>query len=244
MKSLLKSIGPLRRGLYRWRSRGGVGGQSDESAILSRIAEEISPTETFVEFGFHPAEFNCAELVRRSWRGLLVDGSKDQVADARRTLPPGVRVEQQFLTLETLDIIRNAFPRLGVLSVDVDGNDYWFAEALIDLRPDILIVEYNASFGREPITVPYDAAFDRVAKHPTGWYHGASLSALAILARKHGYGLHAVSSAGGNAFFTKVGTLDPVEAWRPSALRDKWSGTTWEEQFAAVADMPFVRVDS
>jgi hypothetical protein len=240
MKSLLKKFGPVRRAIYRLRGAGS--GQTDEGAILQRLAAELNAPHTFVEFGFHPAEYNCADLARQGWQGLLIDGDARQVADARIMLPSRIRIKRQFLALDNLSVIRGAFLNPGVMSIDVDGNDYWFAEALFDLRPKIMCVEYNASFGLEPVTVPYDPAFDRTRKHPTGWYHGASLTALTILARKHGYGLHAVSAGGGNAFFTESGTLDPAEAWRPSVLRDKWAGNTWQDQWAAVKDMPFVNV--
>lgn len=158
---------------------------------------------------------------------------------------PAVRAKTAFLTLDNLDIVRNAFPALGVLSIDVDGNDYWFAEALIDLNPGVLVVEYNASFLRNSVATIYDPAFDRTKKHPesgTWFYHGASLAALAKLAARHGYGLAAVSEAGGNAFFTRTGTLDPDEAWRPVRLRDHWSGKSAEQQWEAIKDLPYVTI--
>jgi hypothetical protein len=103
----------------------------------------------------------------------------------------------------------------------VDGNDYWFLKSLIEVEPTVICVEYNSTFGMEPITVPYDPAFDRHQKHPKGCYHGASLAALSKLCAFYGYGLAAVSSAGGNAFFTKTGCLDPETAWKPNAFREQ-----------------------
>jgi hypothetical protein len=80
---------------------------------------------TFVEFGFHPIEFNCAALARNAdWQGFLIDGSLRQVEDARAILPSRVEVAQSFLTLDNLDLVRSKFSKIGVLSVDVDGNDY------------------------------------------------------------------------------------------------------------------------
>ena len=121
-------------------------------------------------------------------------------------------------------LLKSEFPRIGVLSIDVDGNDYWFLKRLIDAEPEVLCVEYNATLGLAPITVPYDPAFDRMKKHPSGWYHGASLSALCKLAGRYGYGIAAVSEAGANVFFTRDGRLDPSAVWRPNRLRDEWSG--------------------
>jgi hypothetical protein len=80
-------------------------------------------------------------------------------------------------------------------------------------------VEYNSTFGLEPITVPYDSHFNRHEKHPRGWYHGAALVALAKLCAAHDYGLAAVSDAGANPFFTEGGNLAPKTAWKLNTLR-------------------------
>jgi hypothetical protein len=136
-----------------------------------------------------------------------------------------------------------------VLSIDVDGNDYWFLDALLPLQPKLIVVEYNASFGLRPITIPYDPAFDRHQKHGSGWYHGASLTALCSLTERHEYALVAVSDAGGNAFFMKrdqsipsFPPLDAHAAYRESRLRNQWSGTTAAQQWAMIEHMAYVQV--
>jgi hypothetical protein len=58
-----------------------------------------------------------------------------QVDDARALYPDRIKIVQSFLTLDNLDFIKSAFAKIGVLSIDVDGNDYWFLEKLIDTRP-------------------------------------------------------------------------------------------------------------
>jgi hypothetical protein len=101
----------------------------------------------------------------------------------------GIQFVDRFLTLDNLDFIRKRFPQLGILSIDVDGNGYWFLKALFDTSPAVISVEYNSTLGFEPITVPYDASFDRHEKHtPLGWYHGPSLTALTKLCAEHGCG--------------------------------------------------------
>lgn len=216
-------------------------GQSNESAIISHLIGGAS--RTFVEFGFHPIEFNCAALVRDpSWKGLLIDSNPDQVRDAKQLFPARIDILQRFVTLDNLEFIRSHFPKIGVLSIDVDGNDYWFLKALLETRPAVICVEYNSTFGFEPITVPYDPHFDRHQKHRTGWYHGASLTALAKLCAERGYGLAAVSEGGGNAFFTESGHLNPHNAWRPNVLRKQYSGVNHAEQWDQIAGMPFVGV--
>lgn len=182
MRQLIRNNTVLRRLYYRTRLLQPTS-EADERRILTNLAK--AAPKTFVEFGFHPIEFNCVEFARDpAWSGLLIDGSKRQVDDAQSLWPSRLEFVERFLTLDNLDFIRNRFPQLGVLSVDVDGNDYWFLKALINTSPTVISVEYNSTLGFEPITVPYDETFDRHQKHPLGWYHGASLTALAKLLRR------------------------------------------------------------
>jgi hypothetical protein len=240
MRQMVKDNATLRRLYYRLRMLR-TKGQSDESQIIADLAEDVP--RTFVEFGFHPIEFNCAKLARSpDWCGLLIDGNARQVEDARTLYSNQITIVEAFLTLENLGFIKSAFPQIGVMSIDVDGNDYWFLEQLIDTLPEVICVEYNSTFGMEPITVPYDPFFDRHEKHPSGWYHGASLTALAKLCALSGYGLAAVSNAGGNAFFTRGGTLEPEKAWKPNAFRETFSGVVHEDQWNAVKHLSFHRV--
>ncbi|AZO00570.1 hypothetical protein EJ066_27525 [Mesorhizobium sp. M9A.F.Ca.ET.002.03.1.2] len=243
MHNLLRAS-PLR--YYYHLIKGHLGGapQSDESLILSQIVGQCP--RTFLEFGFHPTEYNCIGL--RDFQGLLVDGDAQTVRLARSLLPKHIEARQSFITLDNISNLGTHFPRLGVLSVDVDGNDYWFLNALLPVRPAVIAVEYNASFGLHPITVPYDPSFDRSAKHESGWYHGASITALTNLCKTHGYKLVAVSAAGGNVFFlpeaSKLPELDPVQAYRESTLRNRWSGTTAKDQWERIKHMPVVETVS
>ncbi|MER9756688.1 hypothetical protein NKJ46_25205 [Mesorhizobium sp. M0166] len=175
-----------------------------------------------------------------------MDGDPQTVRLAQALLPKRIEARQSFITLDNIKDLGTHFPQLGVLSVDVDGNDYWFLEALLPERPGVIVVEYNASFGLNPVTVPYDPSFDRAAKHESGWYHGASITALTQLCNSHGYKLVAVSGAGGNLFFLPQSAalpgLEPEEAYRESALRNRWSGTTAKDQWERIKHMPFVTV--
>jgi hypothetical protein len=240
MKQLIRNNAALRRLYYRSRLLRGAS-EADETSIISKLARDAA--RTFVEFGFHPIEFNCIGLAKNpDWRGLLIDGSKRQVDDARALWPKRIATVESFLTLENLDVVRHHFPKIGVLSIDVDGNDYWFLKALIDLSPSVISVEYNSTFGFEPVTVPYDPRFDRHEKHPRAWYHGASLTALTKLCAQHGYGLAAGSDGSCNAFFTRDGNLKPEDVWKPKRSREQLSGIPHERQWDAVKHLPFEQV--
>jgi hypothetical protein len=225
--------------------------QSNEAEILARLVEQLDAPRSFLEFGFSPFELNCASLLH-TCRGLLVDGDAGNVEGARRVMPPDVEALQLFLDLDNLHVLSDRFRPgdLGVLSIDVDGNDYWFLEALLPaLQPAIAVIEYNASFGLRPISVPYDPTFDRHEKHASGWYHGASLEALTRLAARHGYRLVEIAEGGNNAFYARresdeLPTLEVADAYREEALRNEWSGTTAPEQWETIKDLPYVTIDA
>jgi hypothetical protein len=233
---------PARYLYHRIKALRGGASQSDEAEILIGLAS--SCPKTFVEFGFHPTEYNCVGLGEFS--GLLVDGDPATVHLARAILPSRIEVRQQFLTLENLNTVASYHAELGVLSIDVDGNDYWFLEALLPARPHVIAVEYNASLLSASLTVPYDPTFDRHRKDRSGWYHGASLAALNNLCTMHGFKLVAVAEAGGNAFFVRqdnpTPAIDPVAAYRENQLTNKWSGTTAREQWLRIKHLPYVEV--
>jgi hypothetical protein len=243
LRTLLKNT-PARYLYHRMKSLvGGAHSQSDEAEVLARLAREAP--KTFVEFGFHPTEYNCIGLT--DFAGLLIDGDAGRVGLARSILPKRIEIRHAFLTLDNLRTVTACHAETGVLSIDVDGNDYWFLEALLpELRPHVVSVEYNASFGRAPITVPYDPAFERHAKHPSGWYHGASLAALTKLCARHGMKLVAVTQAGLNGCFVRdndpLPAIDPTASYRENALRNRWSKTTAAEQWERIKHLAFVEV--
>lgn len=140
-----------------------------------------------------------------------------------------------------------AHGEIDLLSIDVDGNDYWLWETLDVIEPRVVVIEYNASFGPRSISVPYDPGFVRFRKHPSGWYHGASLAALAKLGRRKGYDLVGADSRGVNALFVRAdarrGCLRAVraeEAYYPQKKR--LAVATVEQQLEAIQHLDFVEI--
>lgn len=229
--------------------------QDDESIILRQLLSRFDVPKIFVEFGFSGWEFNCAPLIS-DWDGLLVDGDTYNVMIARRILPKRIVAERCWLTLDTLGVITDFVcgRPLGILSIDVNGNDYWFLKALIDLKPAIIVAEYNSSFGRRSVTVPYDPDFDRTKKSPewpwydgfTHFYFGASLGALTYLANRHDYSLIEVGRKGVNAFFVRNDLLgeDDVPLSADQAYREQFfpDGSRPSHRWSALRSLPFVDV--
>lgn len=89
---------------------------------------------------------------------------------------------------------------IGILVVDIDGNDYWIWKEINVIKPRIVVCEYNALFGKEKsLTIPYDPSF----VNPDFAHYGVSLRALVDLADEKGYYFVGCNSAGNDAFFVR-----------------------------------------
>jgi hypothetical protein len=96
------------------------------------------------------------------------------------------------------------FKNVGLLSIDIDGVDYWILDKLNVIEPSLVICEYNSLFGNiHKMSVLYDENFERTNKHYSNLYFGASIKALISLMEKKGYNFLGTNSAGINAYFLK-----------------------------------------
>ncbi len=229
--------------------------QNGEDGVLRYLFDEIGfESRWFVEFGFGAVQCNSLRLMlHEDFSGLLMDGSDENVDffnyTAKRFGIDKVKAVQAFITLGNLEslISGNGVPKeIDFLSLDVDGNDYWFWQQLECVSPRVVCIEYNAGLGPDrSCTVPYDDEFERYAQHPSGFFHGASLAALESLGRQKGYYLVGCDLTGTNAFFLRddirienVPALTPREAFRPHA---NWlgRGISEAEQLAIMDTMPY-----
>lgn len=182
----------------------------------------------FIEFGVEDyRESNTRLLLQmRNWRGLVMDGSADHIRDIRSQ----DIYWRHGLTAKCAFIDRNNINRLiedegmvgpvGLLSVDIDGNDYWVWKSIGVVSPAIVVAEYNAVLGDlHALTVPYRADFQRTHAHHSNLYFGASLPALIQLGKQKGYTFVGTTSTGCNAFFVR----DDLASKVTSALSGAWS---------------------
>lgn len=192
-----------------------VTSQWGEDGIIDWLVEraQIPPAaRAFVEFGVESyAEANTRFLLEnRNWRGFVMDGDASMlvaVEQAGLLSRYDLVAKQAFITRDNINqLITDAGFRgeIGLLSIDVDGNDYWIWEAIDVVRPILLICEYNAVLGDlHPVSVPYDPQFYRTAKHFSNLYFGASIGALRALGERKGYRFAGTTSAGNDAFFVR-----------------------------------------
>lgn len=182
--------------------------QSDDDGILEEIFRRIGTTNRqFIDFGCAEGiENNTTYLALTGWNGLWMDGSEANIRSVRKDFAHVVesgrlQTKQAFITRENInDLLSGAAidPEPDLLSIDIDGNDYWVWEAIECVHPRAVVVEYNAVF-RPPhqVVQEYDAAH----RWKSDGYFGASLKALQVLGTRKGYCLVGCNFAGSNAFF-------------------------------------------
>lgn len=187
--------------------------QSGEDGIIDFLLSKINvENKYFVEFGVENYyESNTRFLMmNRNWRGLVIDGSKRNIESIRRSYyywKHDLNAVSAFITCDNINsLLRENTPEdiehVGLLSIDIDGNDYWVFKEIDVISADILILEYNSLFGLDKkLTIPYNSTFERYEQHFTGGYFGASLPALIELADHKGYTFVGTNSFGSNAFF-------------------------------------------
>ena len=149
-------------------------------------------------------------LINKNWDGFLIEGDDNEVKkikSQRIYWKHKLTIKSEFVTKENINSVvkkLNVPKKIGLLSLDIDGVDYWVLKKLSVLEPSIIICEYNSLYGlNKPITVPYKTDFDRSKEHYSNLYYGASIQAFIELMKSKQYFLLGTNSAGNNAFFMK-----------------------------------------
>jgi len=236
--------------------------QWGEDGIIQYLLHDVSiDRPIFVEFGVENyTESNTRFLLTNNqWAGLVIDGSAENIDYIRRDQiywASNLKAVHSFITKENINELlskNGVIGDIGLLSVDIDGNDYWVWQAINTISPRIVICEYNSHFGpTAEVTTPYDAAFVRDSAHFSKIYYGASISALTSLASAKGYSLVASNSAGNNIFFVrndlvgKLPLISPTQAYRHSQFReyhDKTGKLTYDDfatQLSKIGHLPLL----
>ncbi|MGY3265903.1 hypothetical protein [Lysobacter sp. HA35] len=184
----------------------------DDGIIQWLVAQLPQLERTFVEFGVEDySESNTRFLlINNGWHGLVMDRSTRDMARLRsRSWFWRCRLDTRaaLITRDNIDALIATWlghRALGLLHIDIDGNDYWVWQAIECTKPGIVIMEYNAVFGPErAVTIPYDDGFSRLAAHHSGQYFGTSIRALESLALQKGYTPIGTNSAGNNVYFVR-----------------------------------------
>ena len=210
--------------------------QWGEDGILQYLIRKVDiDKKIFVEFGVENyVESNTRFLlVNNHWSGLVLDGDSENIEYIMRDPIYWARNIQAVHAFITRDNINQLLEKngvtgdIGILSIDIDGNDYWVWSEINVISPRIVVCEYNSQFGPDAqITVPYDPSFVRDNAHYSKVYYGASISALTSLANSKGYSLVGGNCAGNNIFFVrndlieKLTVMTPRDVYRRAQFRE------------------------
>lgn len=239
--------------------------QWGEDGIIQYLSSQLQiDRKVFIEFGVETYTESSTRflLVNNNWSGLVIDGSESNIQFIRNDpiyWRHNLKAECSFITAENINdlISRNGIRgEIGLLSVDIDGNDYWVWKAIDVVNPVIVVAEYNARFGpTEAVTTPYDPKFVRSTAHYSHIYYGASLAALCALGKEKGYVLVGCNSAGNNAFFVRsdrlpasLPAMSPETAYVRNQFREtrgedgRLSFVAPEDEHAVLAGLPLVKV--
>lgn len=176
--------------------------QSNEAQIIDELTNKYKIDKNYLEIGFSPWEYNCSTISNDN-HGIIIDANKVNIKIGRWLIKKAWLI-CEFIDLDNIEkILKKIDLNIDILSLDIDGNDYYIMERLIKLNPSLIICEYNAAYYLRPITSIYKKSFDRTKEHESWFYFGCSLKGWEILMKKNGYSMVSISDSGANVFFIK-----------------------------------------
>jgi hypothetical protein len=222
--------------------------QFEEDGILLYIFSLIPPiNRTCVEIcAGDGRQCNTANLIiNHGWWGHLFDGNEQNVkvgeaffSNNRDTFAYPPRFTAVWITAEHVNdqiAQSGASGPIDLLSLDVDGIDYWIWKAITVVEPQVVVCEtHNPIPPDKALTVPYDPAFVFESEN----YRGASLAAMCKLGRDKGYRLIGTHRFGFNAFFMRNGVGEAFfpEVAVASCVQDPFSELARRERWPLVKE--------
>jgi hypothetical protein len=229
--------------------------QFDEDGLILFLLSVVgTSTRRFVDIGAADGitGSNTANLAfNLGFHGIGIDGDRERIEYARRIY--GAHDDTRYYPPVFIDtfvrrgsinhILEDAgfAGEVEVLSIDIDGNDYWIWEALEIVDPRIVIVEARPELGLEARVVPYE---DDLKWSPErGDYLGASPAAFEALGRRKGYRLVGANRFGFNLLFVRDDLITPhIPVLDVEALASYPRFMEQAARFESVRHMPFVEV--
>ena len=212
-----------------WDAEVKVFSQWGEDGILDFLCERIGLTKPRVlEIGAgNFTECNSRFLAEnRNASVVLVDGRKDLVVNVNSSSlkwKTHIFAIEEWITSQNINTIiksaKSMIGKLDILSIDLDGNDYWIVEAADLTEIKVIVVEYNPLFGSDfAVSVPSDDNFDRATSHYSYLYYGASLKAFNHILNQKGFIFMGSNRVGNNAFFVRQEIVEEIKLKVPVDL--------------------------
>lgn len=229
--------------------------QFEEDGYLLYIFSLIGHgNKTFLEIGANDGiNSNCSNLcIHFGWSGVFFEGNQKLIDRGKRFYSkyptpyhPKPIYKQAIVKRENVnELIKSCGldGEIELLSIDIDGNDYWVWDAITRINPKVVIIETHVEFGMNPIVVPYDPDYMYPGKHPV--YHGASPAAMQKLAAKKGYRLVVASELGINHIYVRndlvPDLLKPIQV--ETTLKHKKTIDSFKS-FDAIKDWEYIKAE-
>ncbi|MBN1354261.1 MAG: hypothetical protein JW994_06305 [Candidatus Omnitrophica bacterium] len=184
--------------------------QCGEDGIVAEIFRRVgAANKYFVEIGTGDGlENNTAYLLLQGWKGYWVDANRAFTDKIGVNFNHQIRSGQLCLKNASVNMknVENLFAdakvpqEFDLLSIDIDGNDYWVWKAIEKYNPRVVVIEYNATY---PPGISWVMKYNPKYSNNVSSYFGASLYSLVSLGNKKGYQLIGCTSSGVNAFFVR-----------------------------------------
>ena len=169
--------------------------QFGEDGIIDWIVSKIpNIKKIFLEIGTQDYwESNTRFWIKsRNWKGYIFEGSKDvlKIKSQQIYWQNNLKAVHVFVDKDNINQLINNYineKNIGLLSIDIDGNDYWVLDSIEDLSPSIIVCEFNSIFGDKfKLSAPYDKNFIKKI-NIFQIYFGSSINALIALMEKKQY---------------------------------------------------------
>lgn len=223
-----------------WIASGDMFTYHGEDGIIEYLIQQLPAIpRVFADFGSGDCiKSNCARLaVHENWRGVFVDMNSKQLALGKRFYKNHLGGEKQLQFVEakiTPDNCNTILEEagitgdIGLLSVDIDGNDIWIWKAISCIRPEIVVIEAKVEFGLADRAVPYS---DRNHASADRMYNGASVEAFRKAGKQKGYMLVGANRQGYNLFFVREPHSLPELTTAEILAADEIQQSFYEEEF-------------
>jgi hypothetical protein len=189
-----------------------------EDGLLFNIFSRLNETpKIFVDIGAGDCvKSNCANLaVNLGWTGLFIDAGHRNITIGKSfykkinttKFNPPTFFCKKVDTENINELLKNAniTGEIGLLSIDIDGDDYWIWKAIDIVNPYVVIIECKVEFGNKELLTPYSKTTNNYGNSN---YLGASIPALCKLAKQKGYTLVSANSLGYNLIFLRNNLLE------------------------------------
>ena len=225
--------------------------QFGDDGIIQWLIQNLDlPNKTFIEFGVEDyGESNTRFLMMNdNWSGFVMDGSESNIKNLKSSYyywKYKLDAKAVFINKENINnlIEEQEFDKdLGLLHIDLDGNDYYIWDAISVIEPIIVIVEYNSIFGKDrPISTKYNANFIRSSSHYSNLLFGTSIKSLYELAERKGYSFIGCNEGGNNAYFVRNDKLNDVV--KPTTLEEGYTESKFRESLDENGNLSYLEKD-